>query len=138
MASILFPKLQKHFNRANQIEERKIKITEDIIKNFNSYIVSWRRLIQISTQEKRCELNEEERDRKNGFVVERNGRRDSLLDNLKLCHLYFSEALNVEIERFIEWDESLSAMGLDELPEIEAWREWESQIVGLIRNEIRG
>lgn len=136
MASILFPKLQRNFQRSSQIEEKKIEIAEEIVQCFNRYVVSWRRLIQISQLEVERPLSEDETDRKMGFVTERNERRDALLDNLKLCQLYFCETTCGEISRFVDWDEKQSTKPLEDLPQLSAWRQNESSIVGLIKNEI--
>lgn len=136
MASILFPKLQRSSQRTSQIEEKKIEIAEQIVQCFNRYIVSWRRLIQISTLEETRALIPEEVDRKMGFVTERNARRDDLLDKLKLCQLYFCTSSCAEIERFVDWDEQQSNKALADLPDLEAWRIHERSIVGLIKHEI--
>ncbi|UWQ17086.1 hypothetical protein [Jannaschia sp. M317] len=136
MASILFPKLQRSALRASQVEEKKIEIAEQIVQGFNRYIVSWRRLIQISNLETMRALTTEEQDRKMGFVTERNARRDDLLDKLKLCQLYFCETSCSEIERFVAWDEGQSTKPLEDLPDLEDWRRHERTITGLIKNEI--
>lgn len=136
MASILFPKLQRNSQRITQIEEKKIAIAEEIVQCFNRYIVSWRRLIQISKLETERALSDDEADRKIGFVVERNERRDALLDKLKLCQLYFCDSTCGEIARFVDWDERQSSKSLEELPELTAWRQHENTIVGLIKDEI--
>jgi hypothetical protein len=141
MASILFPKLQQNARRITQIEEKKVQIAEEIVQGFNRYIVSWGRLIEISNlEQKNLEqdraLSEEEAERKNGFVLERNQRRDALLDKLKLCQLYFCEGTCGAIGRFVEWDTSQTSKYLHELPSLEEWRSHEKTIVGLIKNEI--
>lgn len=136
MASILFPKLQRSSQRVTQIEEKKIEIAEEIVQCFNRYIVSWRRLMQISQLETTRDLTEDETERKMGFVLERNERRDGLMDKLKLCELYFCSSTCGEIQRFVEWDERQSNKALDDLPDVQAWRTHEKTIVGLIKNEI--
>lgn len=136
MASILFPKLQRSSQRVTQIEEKKIEIAEQIVQCFNRYIVSWRRLIQISQLETDRDLTDQEAERKMGFVSERNERRDALMDKLKLCELYFCSSTCSEIQRFVAWDEGQSNKPLEELPELLAWRRHEKTIVGLIKNEI--
>jgi len=136
LASILFPKLQKKARRNSQFEEKRLEIAEKIVQDFNRYIVAWRRLIQISEFELTQGLSDAEQERKTQFVMQRNERRDNLLDSLKLCQLYFCEGACKEIQRFVDWDEKQTRQSLDQLPNIEAWREHESTLLSLIRNEI--
>jgi hypothetical protein len=136
MASILFPKLQRKTHRTSQFEEKKLEIAEKIVQDFNRYIISWRRLIQISELEEIKGLADDEAERKKHFVNERNQRRDSLLDSLKLCQLYFSESACIEMQSFVDWDEKQTQQPLDQLPSIEAWRNHEKTLVSLIRYEI--
>ncbi|MGB3408005.1 MAG: hypothetical protein WBA67_10965 [Jannaschia sp.] len=136
VASILFPRLQRSAQRAGQVEEKRIEIAEQIVQSFNRYIVSWRRLIQISGLETVRALTPEETDRKINFVTERNARRDDLLDKLKLCQLYFCDTTCGEIDRFVVWDEGQSTKSLEALPNLEEWRRHERAITRLIKNEI--
>lgn len=136
LASILFPKLQRKAHRTSQFEEKKLQIAEKIVQDFNRYIVAWRRLIQISEFELAQGLSDEEYERKNQFVAQRNERRDNLLDSLKLCQLYFCEGACKEIQRFVDWDERQTQQPLEKLPGIDAWRTHESTLLGLIRDEI--
>ena len=82
------------------------------------------------------DLKESEQERKKGFVEDRKIRRDTLLDNLRLCQLYFSDETCAEMTRFMEWDDAQSSKLLKDLPPISAWRQHENTIVGLVKNEI--
>lgn len=136
MASIIFPKLQKNALRVTKIEEKKVAIAEEVVQCFNRYIVSWRRLIQISELEAQRTLTGEEADRKTSFVLERNERRDKLFDKLNLCQLYFCEGVCKQVSLFFEWDELQSSKSLVDLPEIHEWRLREAKIIDLIKDEI--
>ncbi|WP_162652902.1 hypothetical protein [Lentilitoribacter sp. Alg239-R112] len=136
VASILFPKLQQNAQRNTQVREKRTEIAEEIVQYFNRYIISWRRLIQIAKLEEVRELSDDEVKRKNGFVLERNERRDLLFDKLKLCQLYFCDRTCSEIQNFVSWDEKQSSRPLEELPDLEVWRTYEVNIIGLIKNEL--
>lgn len=137
MVSILFPRLQRRSQRGTQIEEKKVAIAEDIVQSFNRYIVSWRRLIQIAELGQSRELSDDECERLQQFVEDRKECRDGLMDNLRLCQLYFCDGLCSEVQRFIDWDERQAAKSLEELPSLDEWRAHEESLVGLIKNEIR-
>lgn len=136
-ASIIVPRIQRRYQRYQLRLDKKTALCEDAARAFGRYVVSWRRLRQISALEQVQALTSEEQDRKRGFVVERNARRDDLLDSLRVCKLYFCPQICSEINRFMAWDEEQAALALQDLAPLDEWRRWETQVVEALRNDIR-
>lgn len=137
LASLVVPRLQRRSQRFQLRLEKRSQLCEQATQAFGRYVVSWRRLCKISEFERSKHwLSKDEKERKKGFVIERNARRDDLLDALRLCRLYCSAELVKEIDLFMAWDETQSVLTLDELAPIEEWRSWETKIVEMLKNEI--
>ncbi len=136
LANLIYPKLQRRSQRSAQVEEKKIEIAEALVTSFNRYIIAWNRLMVIAKLGEERALKESEQERKKGFVEDRKLCRDTLLDNLRLCQLYFSDETCAEMQRFMDWDDAQSSKLLKDLPPISAWRDHENTIVGLVKNEI--
>jgi hypothetical protein len=136
VASVLFPRLQRKFQKASQEEERKRQIAEEVVQAFSRYVISWRRLIQISRLERERDLSESEIARKREFVSDRKEQRDLLVDKLRLCELYYCGEVCTALNGFLDWDELQSLKTLDDLPDISDWRDYERKLVGLIKNEL--
>lgn len=136
MASILFPRMQDNFQKSQQREERKQKIAEEIIQTFGRYITSWRRLIQISQLELERNLSDVELNRKHEFIDDRKEQRDKLVDQLRLCQLYYSNSTCDHLNQFLEWDEGQASKRLDDLPSIEEWRRYEEHLIKRIKSDL--
>jgi hypothetical protein len=137
VASIVVPGIQRRYQRYQMRLDKKTELCEGTAKAFGRYIVSWRRLRQISELERQRALTPEEADRKRGFVAERNSRRDDLFDCLRVCRLYSSQEVCSELVRFMAWDGQQSAIPLSDLPPLDDWRRWEGQLIGMLKNDIR-
>lgn len=135
--SIIVPRVQRRYQRYQIKIDKKAQLCEDVARAFGRYVVSWRRLRLISELEAERALNPEESDRKRGFVVERNARRDDLLDSLRVCKLYSCSSVCTEIDRFMIWDEQQSSLSLVELAPMQEWRRWEEQLIKLLRQDVR-
>ncbi len=137
LAAIILPVLQRSSQRAQRNIDRKTQLSEDVVTSFSGYILSWRRLRQISELELARPLTKDEQDRKAEFVVARNQHRDSLMDSLRLCCLYFISETSSEILRFISWDEGQAALEIHNLAPLDDWRGWEVRIVEMLKTELR-
>ena len=130
LVSILVPRWQVRFEKSRQYDKRRLELLEGIAKTFPLYVANWRRLIDISFyEEQKGQLSQEEQDRKLRFVADRNTVRDKLFSSLSSARIYFSDSILTLITEFSEWDEKCTILELDELPQIQAWQEWELKII---------
>ncbi|MGO7149018.1 hypothetical protein ACCS52_26640 [Rhizobium ruizarguesonis] len=137
-ASIVLPAWQERYLRAKALASRRLEIAENVTRNFQKYITSWKRLITISVLEAESGLNEEQKQTKMGFVVARNASRDALLESLAVSRLYYPETCSEVVQSFCKWDEDRSIERLDKLPKIDAWRDWERRVLeSLYRDLVR-
>jgi len=137
-ASILFPRWQEAHTRARAMAQHRLDLTEGLASAFAKYITAWRRLIDIARLGQERPLTETEIERRNAFVVQRNGARDTLLDLCARGQLYFSDQVCDLIAAFIAWDSEQASKQLAELPEIAEWREWEKRILQRLKREYGG
>lgn len=137
-ASILFPRWQEAHTRARAMTQHRLELTEGLASAFAKYITAWRRLIDIARLGQERPLTETEIERRNAFVVQRNGARDTLLDLCARGQLYFSDQVCDLIAAFIVWDSEQASKQLADLPEIAEWREWEKNILRRLKREYGG
>lgn len=122
LASTMFPRLQRSYQRTLQTEEKKIELSEAVVRAFSRYVAAWSRLIAISELEADRALSEEEQSRKQEYVEDRKNYRDELFDGIQMAQLYFSDEFCSELKKFAEWDALQSTKTLSELPPISEWK----------------
>lgn len=136
-ASIVIPIWQDRFNRSRALVDRKIILAERIAADFQQYITSWRRLIQISEFERqKGSLTAAESDRKGDFVKQRNDSRDSLFEGFSVLRIHYSPATVDKVEKFIQWDETKTIAELSNLPKISEWSVWKDNILASMKREM--
>jgi Tfp pilus assembly protein PilE len=135
-ASILLPLWQHKYTQSKALAARRLEIAENVTKNFQKYIVSWKRLMTISALEQEAGLNDEQRQTKMSFVAVRNANRDALLESLALTKIYFPASCAAVVGSFLKWDEDRSTERLDQLPGITVWREWEQRVLQSLHQEL--
>ena len=135
-ASILLPMWQERSVKAKALAVRRLEIAEAIAKNFQRYVVAWRRLMDISRLEQSSGLSKEQHARKNDLVISRNASRDNLLESLSILKIYFSAPCVAVATSFVEWDEERASETLDQLPGIAEWRIWEADVLRSINREV--
>nr|WP_321249049.1 hypothetical protein [uncultured Ruegeria sp.] len=132
-ASVLIPRLQANFERNKTREKRRFELAEEVAQNLVHYRMCWERLLSIAKLEqdrKEDGLTEVEFDRKKTFVKDRNEARDKLINSLTSVQFYFSKKSQYQAANFIEWDQSIQTLGLQDLPRK---CEWELRITTLIK-----
>lgn len=137
-ASILFPRWQEAHTRARAMAQHRLDLTEGLASAFAQYITAWRRLIDIASLGQQRPLTETEIERRDAFVIQRNGARDTLLDLCARGQLYFSDQACDLVAAFIAWDSAQTSKQLGELPEIAEWRQWETRILQRLKREHGG
>ena len=136
-ATILFPRLQDRYLEKKLGEERRQKILEEVAELLRVYTTAWRRLIEISSHE--LTLTKEGRDTshlqkyKARIVQQRTDTHDKLMSCLAKANLVLPKEQRAEISQFVDWAESTSTLTLDELPNVEEWRNWEERVVSSLR-----
>lgn len=143
--AIILPLFQVGFetNRANQ--KRRQEILESTLKNFAVYVDSWRRLRTIAEYElelkvrklNKEELNKEEKDRKNRYVIERDAARNLLFSDLSAAGIYYNQETTSLIKAFQNWDRDQAEKHLRELPPLNDWENWRDRIVAQMTQEVQ-
>ncbi len=124
--------------QANPAKTQKLELLEDITANFTNYITQWQRLRVIAglQQEKKGEITNEQLERKDQFLQERNSARDHLLNKLSIAKLLYKKEVIDLIEKFEGWDRSqIDSKYVWELPPIENWDEWNKKIIASMKKE---
>ncbi|PSH68602.1 hypothetical protein CU102_12625 [Phyllobacterium brassicacearum] len=135
-ASILLPIWQDKSAKSKALAGRRLDIAESVTKSFQKYIVSWRRLMDISKLEQKSGLSDEQKATKGELVASRNASRDALLESLAMTRIYFSTPCVTVVTSFVEWDEERASERLDQLPGISDWRIWEADVLRSIQREV--
>jgi len=119
--------------------ECRVKQAEAVAIHFDQYIENWRRLIQIATYEKgKGGLDEDDRKRKNGYVVARNDNRDKLFGAMGALDLYFGPTVLQNVTEFRTWADAQTIKPLEQLPSLNEWRKHKSAVISAIRRELEG
>lgn len=135
VASLLIPRLQERFNRQKILAERRLDLLEKVTDTFPRYIISWKRLMEISELGSDM-LSEEQIARRNEFVKYRNAHGEELIALLRKSQIYFTRSTYDRAQRFIDWDRSQTIKTLDELPDIEEWKSWEDYVLKGLMQEV--
>ncbi len=138
VASKLVPVWQRSAALSKKRSERKVEISENVVRAFQHYITAWERLGTIARLERSRPngLTAEEASRKEQFINERNSSRLLLLENLALIQLYFPVFCARAANDFCAWDEKLGTRAVNALPSLEEWRLWEERVVSRLREEL--
>jgi hypothetical protein len=136
-ATLLLPRLQGRYAAKQALADKRIEFAGKLAVGFRRYIMSWRRLRQISDLEQDRQLTKEENKRKLAFVETRNQHKDELIETMYLMKPIFSSSLSRDIDIFVRWDEAQTAVRLEALPELVEWVKWEDRLTELANRESR-
>jgi len=150
VANVIYPR----YLRKKAVTERRALIAEDVAAEMNTYITSWRRLIDAAKYagkrhtellkehgEELPEVAEAElnacSERVATFAENRNICRDKLHSSLSRCRLYCKEDEQSVIEDYLRWDEAQVTKTLDDLPTLRDWRRWEQKLLEVSQQSLR-
>ncbi len=154
VANVIYPRVQDRYLRKKAFTERKSLIAEDIAAEMNTYITSWRRLVDTANyaHQRQNELLEESdgnlspsaeaeldacAERMATFAESRNVCRDKLHSSLSRCRLYCDENEQSIIEDYLRWDEAQVTKSLEDLPTLKDWRLWERKLLAVSQQSLR-
>lgn len=141
-ATLLLPRLQGRYAARQALADRRADLAGKAAVGFRRYIMSWRRLRQISELEgeraaAQRTLDKAEKERKDEFIAARNAHKDALIETLCFMKAGFSADLAEMIDRFIEWDETQANKRMTELAPLDDWITWEKNLLNLANGEAR-